>query len=206
VVVDLQDLAVLPRRGIKRVSQPLQRPRCPCAEPGPERLQQSLQGLIGTERPVAGIHRDQVDLHASQFLGPRCFGLDARQLGCRQPRRRAALAGQFQLRPAARFHDQRPRRNQGCQFRVAKLLQQPEHVAVQGLLPNVLPRIEMTADAHGVDAGIECGGVQGQQAALAPTHDADLRIPLAGLLDKPIDARQHLLQLVPNQVPAQLER
>ena len=51
------------------------------------------------------------------------------------------------LRPRGRLDDQRPRRDHGGQLRVAELLQQAEHVAVDRLLPDVLPRVEVAADA-----------------------------------------------------------
>ena len=135
MIVDLLDLAALPGAGSNAVSQSLRRLRRRGAELEAQRLQEPFQGLVGTERTVAAVGRDQVDLHAAQLFGPRHFGLDARQLRRHQPRRHAAFAGQFQLRPAASFHDQPPRRNQGSEFRVAELFEQAEHVAVDGLLP-----------------------------------------------------------------------
>src|SRR5262249_34654188 len=93
----------------------------------------------------------------------------------------------------------------GGEFRIAKLLQQAEHVAVDGLFPDVVVGVEVAADADAADAGVERPRVQGQHPALAVADDADLRI-LATLLGEPVDGGEYLLQFVADQVPAQLER
>ena len=90
-------------------------------------------------------------------------------------------------------------------LRVAELLQQAEHVAVDRLLPDAVPVPEVAADANGLDPRVERPGIQRQHPALAVADDANLRI-LAAFLREPVHGGQHLLHLVADQVPPHLER
>ena len=127
------------------------------------------------------------------------------------PRRRMAAVARLRrtgnLRRAARLDDQCPRRHQAGQLGVAKLIEQAKHVAIDRLLPHVLPRVEVAAHQRRVDPRVERRGIQRQQAAFAVADHADrpLRCVPASR-DEPIDGRQHLLHFVADDVPAHLER
>ena len=95
---------------------------------------------------------------------------NVRQVRRHQPRRARRPCRATRLRARARLDDQCPRGDHGGQFRVAELLQQPEHVAVDRLLPDVLPRVEVAAHADRVDPRVQRTGVQGQQARLRPSR------------------------------------
>ena len=101
---------------------------------------------------------------------------------------------------------QRPRRDQARDLRVAKLLQQREHIPVNRLPPHLLPRIEIPAHQRRMDPRVHRRAIQRDQPALRVTRHADARFrrPLAQPLiqtRKPIHRRQHLLHLIPDHMP-----
>ncbi len=103
-----------------------------------------------------------------------------------------------------------PRRNQAGNLGVAEFFQQPKDVPIGRPLPEIIPIVEVAAHTDRVDTGIQSTRVQGQQAPFAPSQDADLRVLVpgvlsAGLFGKPVDASQHLLNLVTDQSPSQLK-
>ena len=65
-------------------------------------------------------------------------------------------------------------RDHGRQLRVAELLQQPEDVVVERLLPDILPGVEIAAHADGRDSRVQRAGVEGQHSSVAPADHADL--------------------------------
>ena len=93
------------------------------------------------------------------------------------------------------------------QLGVAELVEQAEDVAVDRLGPDRVAVVEVAADAGGVDPRVERRGVERDRASFAIAEDADPGLLIrAGLLREPVDQGQHLLHLVADDVPAQLER
>ena len=98
-------------------------------------------------------------------------------------RRTSSSAGRAQAgrarRPCPAGRDLRPlrpprrpasRRDHGRQLRVAELLQQAEHVAVDRLLPDVVAVAEVAADAGGVDPRVERRRRRGPACRLRPSR------------------------------------
>ena len=66
--------------------------------------------------------------------------------------------------------------DQAGDFGVAKLFQQAEDVAIDGLAPEVVAVVEITAHADGADPRLEGGRVERDRASFAITEDADLGV------------------------------
>ncbi len=126
------------------------------------------------------------------------LGRDGREAGRGEPARCAAGAGwDDELGAFGRLDDQRARGDQAGDFGVAKLFQQAEDVAIDGLAPEIVAVVEITAHADGVDARIEGGRVEGDRAPFAVTEDADLGVgPGHSPPAREVDQGEHLLHLV----------
>ena len=132
-----------------------------------QRHEQLFQRGRAAGGPLAAAAGDQRDRAAArqagrQLFGPLDLGLHAGQRGRRQAARRGRTVAAFarfrraiDLRPAAGFDDQRPRSHQAGQLGIAKCVEQPEHVAIDRLLPEILSRIEVAAHQRGVDPRVE---------------------------------------------------
>ena len=94
------------------------------------------------------------------------------------------------------------RHDQAADFRVAELLDESLHVAVERFLPQFLARAEVAAHASRIDPFIESRGIHGNLPAVAVADDADLRVTVARFLCEPIDSSQNLLYFISQDVPA----
>src|SRR5262249_2244742 len=70
--------------------------------------------------------------------------------------------------------------------------------------PNVEAVAKVSADAHCQDSRVQSARVKGQLAAFTPADDADFHGGWI-LVRHPIDCSKHFLNLVPDEVPAELE-
>ena len=134
--------------------------------------------------------------------------VDGLERGRRQSSRRAAGPRRDdELGPPGRLDDQGPRRDQRGDLGVAELLQQPEDVPIDRLSPDVVAVVEVAADADGLDPRVERRGIQRDRPSLAVAEDPDAQLPPAvpAFPLERIDQGQHLLDLVADHVPAQLE-
>ena len=172
--------------------------------------QDATQEVFAEKGSRAAAALDQVDRRREiepghQFPGPLDFVPHGFERGRLQFGRRRVPAGRnLQSRPRAGFHDERPRHDQRGQLGIAEFTEQPEHVAVDRLLPDILPAVEIAADAGDVDPRIDRGGVQCEQPSFAVTDDADRLRRGRVRLCEPVDRRPNLLHFVANQMAAHL--
>ena len=91
--------------------------------------------------------------------------------------RRVGVGGfePFTLGHAARFDYEMAGPNQAHQLGIAKLSEQPPHVAINWLLGQVLIRPKSAGDSHNLDPRIDRPGQQGDASTLAATHHAQGR-------------------------------
>jgi hypothetical protein len=167
--------------------------------PGSQRSEERGQGF-------GGVHHK---LNVARCARAFDFAPDAIQRRSRDPagRRRTAplRRGGGRTRDfgePARLHDQGTGRDHPGQLRVAEFAEQAPDIAVDRLLPEILPRLEIPADQGRADPGIEARGIQGQQSAFAVSRDSDGRGTGEVLVCEPVDRGEHLLHFVPDDVPA----
>jgi len=187
------------------------RPQRRQPRPGHERAQECRERRLGPVGPGAVAARDEFDArrrtHAlDQRQGAVHFAADIVDLWRDEPAGPAARARRHhQLGSLGGFNDERTRGDHRRQLRVSKLLQQPEHVPIDRLLPHVLPRVEVAAHADGVDPRVQGAGIESQQPAFAPADHPDVALD-AGILAQPSHRSNDLLDLIADQVPPHLER
>src|SRR6266436_1959503 len=106
----------------------------------------------------------------------------------------------------AEFDDQGARGDEAGDLRTAEFGQQAEDLPVNRLFAEPRARIEVTADDGGLDAGVERGGIEGDEAALAVTHQTDVRaldFSARTLNLEGIHRRQDLLHFITDDMAAQ---
>ena len=102
------------------------------------------------------------------------------------------------------FDHERARQDKRGDLCIAEAPQQTPHVAINGLGPDILARIKVAANQHGIDSCVDGCGIECNQAALGITDDAYPCRFISFL--EPIDCRKHFLHLVAYDVSAHLER
>src|SRR5581483_3886339 len=106
----------------------------------------------------------------------------------------ARLLRAIDLRPRRAFDEQPARGDHGRQFAVAEMVEQAEHVAIDRLLPELLARAEVPADADRLDARFDGAAIEGEQAPLAVTENADRWMVLVAR--KPVDQSESFLHFI----------
>ena len=126
--------------------------------------------------------------------------------------RRATRAGGGRAVDGGRMavlNEQCPRVNETGQLGIAELAEQAEEIAINGLLPEPLPGIEIAADQRRRDAGVQGRRMQRDEAAFRMTGNGDRSLAGAGLRVpqlEPVHERERLLHLEADHGPAQHER
>src|SRR5215813_5957332 len=119
-----------------------------------------------------------------------------------RPRRRRSC----NLDCTARFDDERPRRDHTGDLSISEFPKQSPHVAIDRLLPQLIPWLEVAADQRGPNARVDRCGVESQQSAFSVAGYSDRQLTDNILLLEPIDRSEYFLYLVPDDVPPYLER
>ena len=155
--------------------------------------------------PVPADHQVDVVAHA-QFLRPLDFRFDVGERrtdqapGSRRfifPSRSRGRSGN--LRASRGLHNQRARSNQAGQFRVAEFLKQRPDIPIDRLLPNILPRSEITA--HRRPHGCACRQRQHTAPAGRPPRIQNADRLGGSVAGEPVHRRQHSLNFVSDDVP-----
>ncbi len=144
-----------------------------------ELMEERLKGFSGGERALAGVAAGQGE--AGLGLQRLDEMSESGELGFDHADFRrgeaagstAAVASEGQFRTLRGFNHEGTRRNHGCEFGVAKMLEKPEHGTVEGFLPDAGTVIEMATDCDRLDAGVEGAGEQRDPSAFTPAEDSD---------------------------------
>src|SRR5262249_47363577 len=149
----------------------------------PQRFEQRLQGWIRTRQspPVAAHHEaDSIGVLQRSEESVRAFDLRTHRFQWRRGQAAVrsgarTLAGRgrraLALRGFACLADQSARRDQAGDPRIAKLMQQAPYVAIDRLLPSLLPCLKVAADHCGPDPRIDRRAIKRHEATLAVSGD-----------------------------------